>query len=107
IRVELFFGGIRADAEHTVLGVERDVDVRRHVVADERRQADAQVHVIAVAQLARDAGYDSFTFIHTWVEKQGQRSKVKGQVKGQVKRSKVEGRRFSVKVEGQVKVRRA
>ena len=46
---------IRPDAEHAVLGVQRDVDAGRHVVGDQRRHPDAEVDVVAVPQLAGDA----------------------------------------------------
>ena len=46
---------IWADAEHAVLRVERDVDASRNEVGDQRRYADAEIDVVAVAQLTRDA----------------------------------------------------
>ena len=55
---------IRADAEHAVLRVQRDVDAGRDVVGDQRRHADAEVDVVAVLQLAGDAPDDAFADIH-------------------------------------------
>src|SRR5437660_680094 len=39
--------------------VQRDVDAGRHVIGHERRHADAQVHIVAVLQLARNAFDDA------------------------------------------------
>ena len=43
---------VRADAEDAVLRLQHDLDARREVVRHEGRQADAEVDVLAVAQLA-------------------------------------------------------
>ena len=51
-------------AEQAVLRVQRDVDAGRHVVGDQRRHADAEVDVVAVFQLARDARDDALADIH-------------------------------------------
>ena len=49
--------GYGPDAEHAVLRVQRDVDAGRDVVGDQRRHADAEVDVVAVAAArARRAG---------------------------------------------------
>ena len=53
VGVDLVLGRERTDAEHAVLALQPDLDARRHVVGDERRQADAEVDVEAVAQLLR------------------------------------------------------
>ena len=45
-----------ADAEHAVFRLERDGDARGDMVGDERRDADAEVHIEAVLQFARGAG---------------------------------------------------
>ena len=55
VGVDLVLGRERADAEHAVLALQPDLDARRHVVGDQRRQADAEVHVEAVLQFARGA----------------------------------------------------
>ena len=55
VGIDLVVARIRADAEHAVLRVQRDVDAGRDVVGHERRHADAEVDVVAVLQLARDA----------------------------------------------------
>ena len=49
---------VRADAEDAVLRLEHHLDPGRHVVGDERRHADAEVHVEPVAQLPGDARGD-------------------------------------------------
>ena len=49
--IDFALGRKRPDAEHAVLGVQRDLDARRHAVGDQRRHADAEVDVIAVAQV--------------------------------------------------------
>ena len=64
IGIDLVLGRKRSDAEQPVLGVQRDVDARRNVVGDQRRHADAEVDVVAVFQLARDARDDAFANVH-------------------------------------------
>src|SRR5690606_10613210 len=51
IGIDLVFFREGADAEQAVLGLQRDVHAFRDVVGDERRDADAEVHRVAVAQL--------------------------------------------------------
>ena len=46
------------DAEHAVLGLQDDVDAGGDEVGDQRRHADAEVDVVAVAQLPRGARGD-------------------------------------------------
>src|SRR6185436_10870244 len=55
IRIDLALGRERADAEQAVLRLQGDVDAGRDVVGDERRDADPQIDVEAVAQLLRRA----------------------------------------------------
>ena len=45
----------RPDAEHAVLGLQRDVDAGGDVVGDERRDPDPEVDVRAVEELVRRA----------------------------------------------------
>ncbi len=47
--------GKRADAEQAVLGLQRDVHAFGNVIGHQRRDADAEVDVITVAQLLRGA----------------------------------------------------
>ena len=44
--------------------MQRDLDAGRQAVGDERRHADAEIDVIAVAQVARDAAHDAIALIH-------------------------------------------
>ena len=46
----------RPDAKHAVLALQRDMHALRNVVGDQRRDADAEIDVIAVAQFLRGAG---------------------------------------------------
>ena len=55
IGVDLVLGRERPDAEQAVLALQPDVHAGRDVVGDERRHADAEVDVEAVAQLLRRA----------------------------------------------------
>ena len=64
VGIDLRLGGIRPDAEHAVLGMQRDLDAGRQAVRDQRRHADAEVDVVAVAQVARDAANDAIALIH-------------------------------------------
>ena len=52
----LVLGRERAHAEHAVLGLQRHVDAVGDVVRDQRRDADAEVHVHAVLELLGGAG---------------------------------------------------
>ncbi len=56
--VRVFFTGVRERSytQHTVLALERDLHPGGNMVGDQRRNADAKVHVIPVAQFARGAG---------------------------------------------------
>ena len=54
-------GGVGADAEDAVLGLQHDGDVRGQVLGHQGRQADAEVDVLAVAQLEGDAGGELVT----------------------------------------------
>ena len=56
VGVHLVLGGKRADAQHAVFALQPDLDVSGHEVGHQGRQADAQVHVEAVLQLAGGAG---------------------------------------------------
>jgi hypothetical protein len=56
VGVDFVLGGERADAEQAVLGLQPHVHAGGHVVGDQRRQADAEVHVVAVAQFGRPRG---------------------------------------------------
>ena len=51
--VDLVAVGLGTHAEHAVLALQRDVHPLGDVVGDQRRDADAEVDVIAVAQLLR------------------------------------------------------
>src|SRR5215216_1664135 len=53
--------GKRSHAEHAVLALQVDVDAVGDVVRDQRRNADAEVDVIAVAQLFRGTRGHLFT----------------------------------------------
>ena len=55
IRIFLAFVRKRPHAEHAVLRLQHHVHAGGNVVGHERRDADAEVHVEAVAQLARGA----------------------------------------------------
>ena len=46
----------RSDAEHAVLRLERDLDVRGNMVCDQGRYADAKIDVVAVSKLSCGAG---------------------------------------------------
>ena len=56
VRIDLVVIGKRADAEHPVLALKRDLHAGRDVVGDQRRDADPEIDVIAVAQLLGGAG---------------------------------------------------
>ncbi len=58
VRVFLARRRRRAHAEDSVLAVEEYLPVLRQVVADERRHADAQIHVRALRDVLRDAPGD-------------------------------------------------
>jgi hypothetical protein len=64
VRVDLRLGWIGPDAEHPVLRVQRDIHSGRHMIRDQRRQADAEIHVVAVVQLPRDPQNDPFPLVH-------------------------------------------
>ena len=53
VRVDLGLQRVGPDAEQPVLGLQLDVDARCDEVGRERRDADAEVHVHAVAELER------------------------------------------------------
>ena len=55
IGVFLAFIRIRAHSQNAVLALQRHRDVGRHVVWHQRRQPDAEIDVLSVAQLLRDA----------------------------------------------------
>ena len=52
--------GERSHAEHAVLALQADVDAVGDVVRDQRRNADAEIDVVAVAQLLGGAGSHLF-----------------------------------------------
>ena len=56
VGVLLALVGERADAEHAVLALQLHVDAGGNVVGHQRRDADAEVDVEAVLELARGAG---------------------------------------------------
>src|SRR5262249_22524638 len=58
--VDLIVGWERPKAEDAVLGLKDDFHARRDAVGDERRHADAEVDVEAVAQFLRGAADDLF-----------------------------------------------
>ncbi len=66
VGVHLVLGWIRSDAQHPVLGVQRDLHARGHVVRHQRRHADAEVDVVAIPQRPRDSGDDALALIHGW-----------------------------------------
>src|SRR4029077_6854134 len=55
VRVLFTLVRIRSNAEHAVFGLRADFSAGRQIVWDKCGQADAEVHVVAVAQLARHA----------------------------------------------------
>ena len=55
VGVHLVFGRKRADAEQAVLGLQRDVHAFGNVIGHQRRDADAEIDVVAVAQFLRGA----------------------------------------------------
>ena len=61
IRIDLVLGRKRTDAEQAVLRMQRDVHAGRDAVRHQRRHADPEVHVVAVAQLAGDTLHYSIT----------------------------------------------
>ena len=64
IGIDFILGGKRADAEKAVLGMQGDVHARWNVIRDERGQADAEVDVGPVYQLARNALHDPVANVH-------------------------------------------
>ena len=55
IRVDLVFKRERADAQHPVLALQRDLHAFGDVVRHQRRDTDAEIHIITVAKLLRGA----------------------------------------------------
>ncbi len=55
VGVHLVLGRERADAEQAVLGLQRDVHAFGNVIGHQRRDADAEIDVVAVAQFLRGA----------------------------------------------------
>ena len=55
VGVDVLLGRERADAEQAVLGLQGDVHAFGNVVGHQRRDADAEIDVVAVAQLLRRA----------------------------------------------------
>src|SRR6202011_5201546 len=53
IGIDVLLGGVGADAQEAVLGLQDDGDVAGDVVGDERGDADAEVDVRAIMQLQR------------------------------------------------------
>jgi hypothetical protein len=53
--VSLFLPPPRAHAEHAVLGMENDFALRRHVIGNLQRRADAEVDVPTFGNIAGDA----------------------------------------------------
>src|SRR5438034_6645918 len=64
IGIDFILGGKRADAKKAVLGMQGDVHARWNVIRDERGQADAEVDVGPVYQLARNPLHDSVASVH-------------------------------------------
>ena len=56
VGIDFVVVGEGADAQHPVLRLQGNGDAGGHMVRHQRRDADAQVDVKAVAQLARGAG---------------------------------------------------
>src|SRR3546814_7594486 len=56
VRVDFILIGKGTDAQQAVLRLENDLYVGGHIIGDQRRNADAQVHIKAVLQLAGGAG---------------------------------------------------
>src|SRR3546814_10261758 len=56
VRIDLIVIGKGPDAQHPVLGLERDRHPLWNIVRDQRRDADAEIDVIAVAELLGGAG---------------------------------------------------
>ena len=68
VRVFLAFGGRGTHTQHTVLGLQNHVHVTGQIVRHHRRQADTQVHNIAVFQFLGDSfcnGFSDLSFIHS------------------------------------------
>src|SRR4029077_3645554 len=63
IRIDFGFEGIGANAEHAVFRLQHDFNAFGNVVRDERRHADAEIDVEAVAQFLRDAACNAFAFL--------------------------------------------
>ena len=55
VGIDFVLGRERADAEQAVLGLQRDVHAFGNVVGHQRRDADAEIDVVAVAQFLRGA----------------------------------------------------
>src|SRR5581483_4063762 len=52
----------RSNPEHAVFTLQNDVDARRNVVRNQRRHANAEVHVETVAEFLGDALDDALAF---------------------------------------------
>ena len=63
VGIDFGFEGIRADAEHTVFGLEDDVHAAGDVIGDQSGHADAEIDGVAVAELECDAAGDAFAFL--------------------------------------------
>ena len=55
---------IRAHAQHAVFRLHHHFDARRQKIRNQRRQADAEIDVIAVAHFLRHAARDDFAFVY-------------------------------------------
>ena len=58
IGVDVAFVGGAAETEAAVVGIQRYVDIVRYIIGDERRQAYAEIHDVAVFEFFRHAAGD-------------------------------------------------
>ena len=63
VGIHFGFERIRADAEHAVFGLENNVHAFGDIIGDERGHADAEIDVVAVAQLQRNPPCNPFTLL--------------------------------------------
>src|SRR5215469_17267162 len=66
IWVFLPFDRIRSDSEHAVFALQHHLNALGNVVGNERRHANAQVHIESIAQFAGNTLYDAFAFIEVF-----------------------------------------
>src|SRR5260370_27864018 len=63
VGVDFGFQWVRTNAKHSVFGLQNHVHPFGNVVGDKRGHADAEIDVVAVAQLKRDTAGDAFAFL--------------------------------------------